>query len=75
MHSVPKFPPFAKDSYDYPESGTRYGQSFLCVTFDYSTFNEIGFQLLYNSPKIYDHYLPDYLASGVPNITRAIESR
>jgi deoxyribonuclease-2 len=71
IHSVPKFPP--NDSYHYPETGTRYGQSFLCVTFDYLTFNEIGLQLLYNGPQIYDKYLPDNLASGVPYIKKAID--
>jgi hypothetical protein len=75
IHSVPKFPPFAKDSYDYPETGTRFGQSLICVTFDYSTFNEIGLQLLYNGPPIYDHYLPDDLASDLPNIQKAIQGR
>ena len=48
IHSVPKFPPFAKDGYSYPETAQRYGQSFLCVTFKMLTFNDIGLQLLYN---------------------------
>lgn len=75
IHSVPKFPPFANDSYGYPETGERFGQSFICVTFNYSTFNKIGLQLLYNGPQIYDHYLPDDLAIGVPNIQKAIEGK
>jgi deoxyribonuclease-2 len=32
IHSVPKFPP--ADVYAYPITGTKYGQSMLCVTFD-----------------------------------------
>lgn len=75
VHSVPKFPPFAKDSYGYPESGERYGQSFLCVTFKMSAFNDIGLQLLYNDPNIYDNYLPGSLASQVPNIKQAVDGR
>ena len=67
------FPPCATKSYDYPESGERYGQSFICITFNYSTFNEIGNQLLFNGPNIYDHFLPKKLASGVPNIQKAID--
>lgn len=73
IHSVPSFPPLVKDGFNYPESGERYGQSFLCVTFQLSTFNDIGLQLLYNEPAIYDSYLPDSLASDVPNIKKAID--
>ena len=53
----------------------KYGQSFICVTFNYSAFNDIGSQLLYNGPQIYDYYLPDDLASGVPSIQKAIEGK
>ncbi|XP_028405784.1 plancitoxin-1-like [Dendronephthya gigantea] len=75
IHSVPTFPPCATKSYNYPESGEIYGQSFICVTFNYSVFNEIGNQLLYNGPNIYDNFLPEYLASGVPNIQKAIDGK
>lgn len=42
IHSVPGFPPFPKDGYDYPSSGRRYGQNGICVTFKYSQYKEIG---------------------------------
>ena len=73
VHSVPKFPPYADKYYDYPESGKRYGQSFLCVSFNYSMFNEIALQLLYNGPQIYDYYLPDVMASDLPNMKKVVE--
>lgn len=75
VHSVPKFPPFAKDGYSYPETAQRYGQSFLCVTFKMLTFNDIGLQLLYNGPAIYDYILPKTFESDLPNIKNAIDGK
>ncbi|VVC89541.1 unnamed protein product [Leptidea sinapis] len=48
VHSVPRFPPVPDihglntSSYSYPSSGMRYGQSFLCVSVQTSTLNQIG---------------------------------
>lgn len=42
VHSVPKFPPKRQDGYSYPQTGTVYGQSFLCISFDFVTLNEVG---------------------------------
>jgi len=42
VHSVPNFPPNASDGYSYPDSGTVFGQTFLCVTYEYSELNAIG---------------------------------
>jgi deoxyribonuclease-2 len=65
VHSVPKFPPQVSDGYSYPDSGTVFGQTFLCVTYGYQQFNVIGGQLLYNYPQIYDHNLPtDFIADN-----------
>lgn len=40
IHSVPNFPP--KKYYEYPSSGIRYGQSFLCVSFQTTELGKIG---------------------------------
>ncbi len=40
VHSVPKFPDATR--YTYPDSGTIYGQSMLCMTFSYSKLSNIG---------------------------------
>ena len=45
VHSVPKFPPVSADGYSYPQTGQKYGQSFLCVTYGYAMLNDIGWFL------------------------------
>jgi deoxyribonuclease-2 len=62
VHSVPKYPP-AMDTgrYDYPHSGTIYGQSFLCISFTGEQIGTVGKQLQYNEPTFYSHQVPDYL--------------
>lgn len=72
VHSVPHFPPVASDGYSYPESGTVFGQTFLCVTYQYSQLNAIGRQLLYNYPKIYAHNLPEKFVHDNMNVSQAI---
>nr|BAC37579.1 unnamed protein product [Mus musculus] len=56
IHSVPKFPPV--HGYEYPTSGRRYGQTGICITFGYSQFEEIDFQLLVLQPNIYSCFIP-----------------
>uniref|UniRef100_A0AC35U7T2 Deoxyribonuclease II n=1 Tax=Rhabditophanes sp. KR3021 TaxID=114890 RepID=A0AC35U7T2_9BILA len=70
VHSVPKFP--MPDSYSYPDSGTNYGQSFLCMTFDGSQLAAIGTQLLFNHPQIYSSKLPTAMVSGNPDLASLI---
>nr|XP_022912812.1 plancitoxin-1 [Onthophagus taurus] len=61
IHSVPRFPP-PNPIYSYPQTGTIYGQSFLCISLNSKGLNEIGTQLLYNEPHIYAKNIPsDYL--------------
>ena len=42
VHSVPHLPPWANESYAYPHTGRMYGQTFLCVTYNYDQLNLIG---------------------------------
>ncbi|XP_029442437.1 deoxyribonuclease-2-alpha-like [Rhinatrema bivittatum] len=42
VHSAPHFPPPAKEGFSWPGSGRHNGQSFLCVTYAYRQFKDIG---------------------------------
>ncbi|KAM4642683.1 deoxyribonuclease-2-beta [Discoglossus pictus] len=59
IHSVPHFPPFPDDGFGYPSTGRLYGQTAICVTYKYDQFKEIGSQLLYYNPNVYNCSVPD----------------
>lgn len=62
IHSVPKYPPSLEEGrYDYPETGTHYGQSFLCISFTGDQLGEVGNQLVFNEPHFYSSNVPQYL--------------
>ncbi len=70
VHSTPKFPKNSALGYNWPESARKNGQSFLCVTFDYDQFENIGQQLMYNYPWVYSSNVPPRLAKKVPSIVK-----
>eukprot|EP00116_Pleurobrachia_bachei_P006009 sb/3466271/ len=66
IHSIPAFPPRGKDSYWYPQSGTRYAQTALCLTMKTKKFlNTAITQLYFAWPFIYD-------SSVVPKYNKGI---
>ncbi|XP_005357469.1 deoxyribonuclease-2-beta [Microtus ochrogaster] len=69
IHSVPRFPPVPKDGYDYPSSGRLYGQSGICITFKYSQYKKIDFQLFVSQPNIYSCSIPDIFHQEIVHMT------
>jgi deoxyribonuclease-2 len=61
VHSVPKFPPAIGEKFDFPHTGTMYGQSFLCISFDADQLENVGKQLQFNEPRFYSSHVPDHL--------------
>lgn len=72
VHSVPKYPPNPPDGYSYPDSGHRYGQSMLCISFPADQAHILGYQLLYNNPFIYAWNMPSALSSVFPVLDRVM---
>ncbi|KAK1117348.1 hypothetical protein K0M31_016719 [Melipona bicolor] len=91
IHSVPNFPPVPKSGiqtrplnkenitidgkYSYPESGTFYGQSFLCVSLGSDQFDIVGKQLLYNEIAVYAKNIPDIFGKQYPVLKNAINQK
>ncbi|XP_076755018.1 deoxyribonuclease II [Xylocopa sonorina] len=87
IHSVPNFPPVPKaglqtrplkkdgftitDAYSYPQSGTFYGQSFLCVSLGSDQFDVVGEQLMYNEIAVYAKNIPAVLGRQYPLLRNA----
>ncbi|TKR69264.1 hypothetical protein L596_021445 [Steinernema carpocapsae] len=70
IHSVPKFP--HSDFYEYPASGTIYGQSMLCLSLKYDQLHKIGKQLYFNRPNFYSSQLPLKMSQDNPELAKAI---
>ena len=60
IHSVPHFPPFPNETYDYPATGHSFGQSALCLSFSSGQLDTVGKQLTYNYPNIYHTNVPQW---------------
>ena len=73
VHSLPKFPD--KTSYSYPSNGRMFGQLFLCISMNYSQLNEIGKQLFYTYPHIYDWYFPENWTSDNPDMDKVLKKK
>ncbi|XP_033477918.2 deoxyribonuclease-2-alpha-like [Epinephelus lanceolatus] len=56
-HSTPKFPTYHRKDF-WPSSGNANAQTFMCVTFSYDQFKEIGLQLKYIHAYSYDSEIP-----------------
>ncbi|KAI6226922.1 Cell-death-related nuclease 7 [Aphelenchoides besseyi] len=75
VHSVPLFPYVKSKQYVYPATGTRYGQSFICVTLSSAHLEELGTQLLYNTPTFYDSQIPPSFATLYPTLNKAVQGK
>ena len=73
IHSVPKYLSPVQEGYSYPHSGCKFGQTFICLTFNASTFDKIGLQLRYNNPHIHDSNLPEQWTDIFPNMQSLIK--
>lgn len=63
-HSTPSFPEGNTANSFWPNSGTRYAQTFLCVTVNYNQLQNIGHQLQFIHPKVFQQsILPPELAN------------
>ncbi|XP_031720117.1 deoxyribonuclease-2-alpha-like [Anarrhichthys ocellatus] len=56
-HSTPKFPKYRTNDF-WPDSGSVNAQTFMCVTYSYDEFKEIGLQLKYIHAYSYDYDIP-----------------
>ncbi|KHJ92182.1 deoxyribonuclease II [Oesophagostomum dentatum] len=73
LHSVPNYPPINRplevsvtEKYDYPESGAKYAQSFLCLSLDADVLPEIGQYMRFAQVTPFIANLPDYFKKLAP---------
>jgi deoxyribonuclease II len=70
LHSTPRFP--AVGEVEFPDDEREYGQTFLCVTLDYSTVGEIAeIVRLHHEPQVYaSKNIPDDAGSSLTKLAR-----
>jgi len=70
-HSTPKFPldPKSTSSYAFADS-TKYGQSYMCVSLDFSNIEALAQTLLVEHPHAYSSYIPSWASSKAPSLTK-----
>lgn len=73
VHSTPHFPNNKSDGYEFPDSGTKYGQSFLCMTLGIDQLPSILTQLRVMWPFVYEHQLTSQARSKYPDLSKLVE--
>ncbi|XP_026808791.1 cell-death-related nuclease 7 [Rhopalosiphum maidis] len=74
VHSVPLFPqlPYQNNnSYTYPKTGVKYGQSFLCMSMTAEELDKVGNQLIKNEALVYGSHFGGDLKSTYPGLYNA----
>ena len=62
-HSTPKFPTYRSKDF-WPKSGNANAQTFMCVTYSYNDFKEIGMLISVILPSSFDRFF-FYLPNGM----------
>jgi deoxyribonuclease-2 len=73
-HSVPRYPNYVRNGYQYPPDEREYGQSFLCVSYGTGDLNTLAKQFLINDPQVYDSYVPSAIGNRFPSL-RALANK
>jgi deoxyribonuclease-2 len=68
-HSTPKFPldPQTTSSYGFADS-TKYGQSFMCVSIDFTNIESLAQAIIVLNPHVYSYYVPSWAATLSPSL-------
>ena len=74
VHSTPKWPlsTTVKNFY-FPDSETKFGQTFLCITLSSSDIDDVAGQILINQPYVYYNSLTSSETSSHPKLKDIVD--
>ncbi|XP_054263944.1 plancitoxin-1-like isoform X2 [Macrosteles quadrilineatus] len=73
VHSVPNYISSTNNKYTYPDTGLKFGQSFLCITLKPKDLELAGQLMQYNELHIYDKSIPNHLKKIYKNLINTAE--
>jgi len=73
VHSTPKFPSSTgSKQFYFPETETKYGQTFLCIKLTAAEIEDVAKQLLYNKPYVYKSTFSSSIGSTHPQLEKVL---
>ncbi|KAK5977536.1 Deoxyribonuclease II [Trichostrongylus colubriformis] len=73
VHSVPNFPPPGK--YDYPETGSKFAQSFVCLSLDANFLEDISQYMRYSQVTPFITNLPKNFETLAPHLVDVVNKK
>ncbi|KAK5977538.1 Deoxyribonuclease II [Trichostrongylus colubriformis] len=73
VHSVPNFPPPGK--YDYPETGSKFAQSFVCLSLDANSLEDISQYMRYSQVTPFITNLPKNFETLAPHLVDVVNKK
>jgi len=74
-YSVPNFVDLSKRKYSFPDTGTKYGQTFMCLTLSVTQLKEIGDYLYFSQPSIVRTKVPTSFKKLFKNLDNALSEK
>ncbi|XP_056099568.1 deoxyribonuclease-2-beta isoform X2 [Rhinichthys klamathensis goyatoka] len=62
-------------NYSYPSTGKYYGQTLLCITYNYSQFPQISLQLAYLNPRMYNCSVPGAFRQDIAEMAQICDGK
>lgn len=77
-HSIPHFPPKQTEKqFDVNEEQLKFGQSMICLSLPFEALSQVGLQLLYAYPQVYDFFIPKSMESNpvLANLNEVVKDK